>query len=350
MTTPSRRTFASDNSSGAHPDVIAAIAEANHGHAPAYGADSWTARAEALLEEHFGPGTRGYLLFNGTGANVTALASALRPHQAVVCSTDAHLHTDECGAPVRFTGSTVLPVTAHHGLLTRETVDRELPPGDRGEHQVVPAVLSLTNSSELGTIYRPDHVADLCRWAHSRGMAVHMDGARLANAAASAGCSLAEVSTAAGVDIVTLGGTKNGLVFGDAVVFAPTSAGRAASEVFRYARKQAMQLASKMRFIAAQFIALLEGDLWLRNATAANAAARELAGELADVPGIEIAYPVEANAVFARMTPRIARPLSQEFGFYAWDPRADLMRLVCSYDTDRADIDALVAAARRLSA
>lgn len=342
------RGFTSDNAAGAHPDVIAAVVEANRGHAPAYGGDSWTARATALLENHFGAGSSAFLLFNGTGANVAALASMLRPHQAVLCTADAHLHTDECGAPVRFTGSTVVPIRTEQGLLSCADLEAGVPRGGRGEHQVVPAVLSLTNASELGTVYRPDEIAELCRWAHDRDLAVHMDGARLANAAATLGCTLAEVSTVAGVDVVTFGGTKNGMLFGDAVVFADSRYGRAAARDFRFVRKQSAQLASKMRFIAAQFIALLDGDLWYRNAAAANAAAADLAEQLGAVPGVAVRYPVEANAVFAVMSPELSAPLAQRFGFHPWDPSARLMRLVCAFDTEPHDIAALADAARQL--
>ncbi|MEU4234009.1 beta-eliminating lyase-related protein [Nonomuraea sp. NPDC026600] len=336
------RGFSSDNAAGAHSLVLAAITEANSGHAPAYGGDAWTARAEAMLAENFGRGSQAFLVFNGTGANVSALASILRPHQAVVCSSDAHLHTDECGAPVRFTGSTVLPVPAERGLLTPEAVEAAIGPGGRGEHQIVPAVLSLTNASELGTVYRPDQVAALAEWAHLRGWVVHMDGARLANAAASLNCSLAEVSTGAGVDVVSFGGTKNGMLFGDAVVFGATPAGAAAARDYRYVRKQSTQLASKMRFLGAQFVALLTGDLWRRNAATANAAASYLAERIAQVPGVRIAYPVQANAVFATMPPAMRMPLADEFRFHVWDEQADLVRFVCSYDTELADIDSLL--------
>ncbi|HSA50919.1 MAG TPA: beta-eliminating lyase-related protein [Yinghuangia sp.] len=344
-----RRGFGSDNASPVHPEVMAALADANSGHSPAYGADPWTRQAEALLAEQFGAGSQAYLVFNGTGGNVSGLASLLRPHQALLCSRDAHLFTDECGAPARFTGSTVLPVAAEHGLLTPELLDAALPNGGRGEHQVVPTVLSLTNASELGTVYRPDDVAALADWAHDRGLLVHMDGARLANAAASSSCRLADVSTAAGVDVLTFGGTKNGLMLGEAVVFAGTPDGIAAAQDYRYIRKQSAQLASKMRFLGAQFVALLRCDLWHRNATAANSAAAHLAEQLGAVPGVSIAHPVQANTVFASMPADVIDRLAPVFGFHTWDPCTHVARFVCSFDTTADDVDALVSAARALT-
>ncbi|QBJ95895.1 threonine aldolase [Rhodococcus sp. ABRD24] len=343
------RGFRSDNASGIHPAVLAAIAEANIGHAPAYGADRWTADALRLLAEQFGAGSQAFLVLNGTGANVSALSAMLRPHQAVVCSTVAHLFTDECGAPTRFTGSTVLPVPAEHGLLTPDRIDASLPQSNRGEHQVVPAVLSLTNATELGTVYRPDQVADLAEWAHSRGMLVHMDGARLANAAVSARSSLTDVSIAAGVDVLTFGGTKNGLLLGEAVVFAGTAAGLAMARDFRYIRKQSAQLASKMRFVAAQFVGLLNDELWRRNATAANAAATYLGQQLSSVAGVQLVHPVQANSVFATMPPAIALRLRKDFGANIWEQSTGVVRLVCSFDTSPNDVDGLVAAARSTS-
>ncbi|MGW3771965.1 threonine aldolase family protein [Actinomadura verrucosospora] len=345
---PPRRGFTSDNASGVHPEVLARVAEANVGHAPSYGADSWTACAQDLLSAEFGAGSQTFLVFNGTGANVSALAAALRPYQAVICSADAHLHTDECGAPARLIGSTVIPVPAERGLLTPERLEAAMPPVGRGEHQVVPAVLSLTNASELGTVYRPARVAELAAWARERGLLVHMDGARLANAAVSVGSSLAEVSTAAGVDVLSFGGTKNGLLFGEAVVFAGSAGGVAAAQHYLHTRKQVTQLASKMRFLSAQFVALLTDGLWRRNAMAANSAASYLASSLSTVPGVEVLHPVQANAVFARMPPTMTARLADEFSFHTWDAAAGTVRFVCSFDTEITDIDHFITTARTL--
>jgi threonine aldolase len=239
-------------------------------------------------------------------------------------------------------------VPAERGLLTPERLEAALPRGGRGEHQVVPAVLSLTNASELGTVYRPEQVAELAAWAHERGLLVHMDGARLANAAVSAGRSLADVSTAAGVDVLSFGGTKNGLLCGEAVVFAGTAAGIAAARHYRHTRKQAAQLASKMRFLSAQFVALLGDGLWRRNALAANAAASYLAASLDTVPGVGVVHPVQANAVFATMPPALAARLADEFSFHVWDAPAGVVRFVCSFDTESTDIDSLITTARTL--
>jgi threonine aldolase len=339
------RDFASDNHAGVHPRVLERLADANEGHAAAYGGDEWTARAEELFREHFGPGARAFLVFNGTGANVAALDALTRPFEAAVCTDSAHLNTDECGAPERIAGTKLLALPNEHGKLAadelaRWEVDR------RDEHRVQPRVVSITQSTELGTVYTADEIGAIAERAHGLGMTMHMDGSRLANAAAGLGLSLRELTTDLGVDAVSFGGTKNGLLGAEAVVFTRPEL----AEGFAFTRKQLGQLASKMRFLAAQFDALLSDDLWLRNAAHANAMAQRLAGTVRDVDGLEIVHPVEANAVFARLprpaVERLLRSLPGEHPFHVWDEPASVVRWMCSWDTQPEDVDGFAEAVR----
>jgi threonine aldolase len=338
-----RHDFASDNHAGAHPEVIEAIAAASSGHAGSYGADGWTKRAEELFRRHFGPDARAFCVFNGTAANVLALSALTRPHEAVICPDTAHLNVDECGAPERIAGVKLLPVATGHGKLDPADVSRW--DGRRGDqHHVQPRVVSISQATELGTVYTAAEVRSLAAAAAARDMLLHVDGARLANAAAALGASLVELTTEVGVAAVSFGGTKNGLVLGDAVVF---PRGELAAG-FEFVRKQGMQLASKMRFVSAQFEALLGGDLWLRNATHANAMAHRLAGAARTIEGIEIVHPVEANAVFARLPrpaiDRLRAELPGEDPFYVWDESTGVVRWMCSWDTTADDVAAFAAA------
>ena len=341
------RGFASDNHAGAHPEVLEALGRANEGHAGSYGADPWTERLGGLLREHFGDRARGFPVFNGTGANVLCLEVLTRSHEAVICTTDAHIHVDECGAPERIAGVKLLTVETAHGKLAVEDVGRwEARRGD--EHHVQPRVVSITQSTELGTIYRPEEVAALAEAAHELGMYLHVDGARLANAAVALGVSLAELTTEAGVDAVSFGGTKNGLLFGEVAVFL----GDADDELIPFARKQLMQLASKMRFVSAQFEALLgPGELWRRSAAHANEMAARLGSGVEALDGVDLVHPVEANGVFARLPrPAIDRLLAElpgEHPFYVWDEAAGVVRWMCSWDTTTEDVDGLLAATER---
>ena len=337
------RGFASDNHAGIHPEVLAAIAAANHGHADSYGADAWTARADTAFREHFGKDARAFSVFNGTGANVAAIDALTFSHEAVICTETAHMHVDECGAPERLSGTKLLTVATEHGKLSAADIKRwESRRGD--EHQAQPRVVSITQSSELGTVYTGDETRAIADAAHSLGMVLHVDGARLANAAAALDCSLSALGADAGVDVVSFGGTKNGLMLGEAVVFIAPELG----ERFAYTRKQFGQLASKMRFISAQFEALLGSDLWLRNAAHANAMAARLAIAVEAIEGVEITHPVDANAVFARLEPRaIERLLAEldgEHPFYVWDAPTGEVRWMCSWDTEPADVDAFATA------
>src|SRR5579884_4020946 len=296
MTDGARRTFASDNFAGIHPEVLDAIARANTGHVPSYGADQVTGHAVALIREVFGaPAAAVFLTFNGTGANIVGLQAMLRPWQAVVCSATSHIYVDECAAPERFLGSKLIPIAPAHGKLTPELVEAALV-GIGDEHRVQPRVVSVTESTEVGTTYTIDELGTLSDWAHERGLLLHVDGARLANAAAFLGVGL-DAFAAVGIDVLSFGGTKNGALAAEAVVsFLPE-----VSDELRYIRKQAAQLASKMRFVSAQFVALLSEDLWRRNALQANDMAKRLASGAARIAGVDVVHPVEANGVFARL-------------------------------------------------
>lgn len=332
------RGFASDNYAGILPEVLEAIAAANSGHAVSYGGDAHTARVEELFREHFGADARAAIVFNGTGANVVAMQALTRPYEACICAHTAHLNVDECGAPERVAGIKLLTVAAPDGKLTPELIaPRIVRIGD--EHAVQPRVVSITQSTELGTLYSADEIRALADFVHERGMLLHVDGARLANAAAALDVPLRAITTDVGVDAVSFGGTKNGMMLGEAVVFLR---GELGGEL-PFLRKQSMQLASKMRFIAAQFETLLSGDLWQRPAAHANAMARRLAGAVADVDGVEITQRVQANAVFALLPPGVAEDLQSRWAFYEWDENTGEVRWMCSWDTTEEDVEAFAA-------
>jgi threonine aldolase len=336
---PQWRGFASDNYAGAHPEILAALEVANGGHQVSYGADAYTAALHEVMARHFGPQVEVFPVFNGTAANVVALQSMLPRWGAVICSRTAHINTDENAAPERVGGIKLLPVTAPDGKLTPDLIDEEAW-GWGDEHRAQPSAVSITESTELGTTYTPAEVSAIAAHAHEHGMWLHADGARLANAAAFLGVGLAELTTAAGVDVVSFGGTKNGLLFGEAVVVLNPAAVTGVG----YLRKMDMQLASKMRFVSAQLIALLEGDLWLRSARHANAMAARLAQAVADLDQLTITRPVEANAVFAMLPPTVADELRPTFRFYDWHAGAGEVRLMCSFDTTPDDVDRFAAA------
>lgn len=336
---PDVRGFASDNHAGVHPEVLAALGAANEGHQAAYGDDVYTARLREVFRDHFGERTEVYPVFNGTGANVVGLQAMCDRWGAVVCTEDAHLNLDECGAPEKVAGLKLLPVDAVHAKLTPELITARVR-GMADERHAQPQAVSLTQSTELGTVYTAEEIAAICAHAHDLGMLVHVDGARLANAAASLDLPLRAFTTDAGVDVVSFGGTKNGLLLGEAIVVLNPDAVRGVT----YLRKAATQLASKMRFVSAQFLALLEGDLWLRNARHSNAMAQRLATAIADLPGISVVRPVQANAVFAVIPPDVADRVRKRFSFYTWDERTGEARLMTAFDTTEADVDAFAAA------
>ncbi|WP_235079225.1 threonine aldolase family protein [Amycolatopsis orientalis] len=335
----SRIDFASDNCAGVHPEVMAALAEANGGHQPSYGADRYTARLREVIRRQFGPMAEVFPVFNGTGANLVALQAMTERWQAVVCAESAHLHTDECMAPEQ------------HGfkLLTLPAIDGRIAPADlapvaahrANRHRAQPGVLSLSQTTELGTCYGLPHLRRLAKEAHRLGLAVHLDGARLANAAVALGCSLAELTTAAGVDVVSLGATKNGGMFGDCIVVLDPARVRG----LPYLKKATTQLPSKTRFVSAQLAALFDGDLWARNAKAANEMAQRLAAGLARTPGVRVVHPVQANAVFAQLPAELADSLRKRYLFSTWDETSGVVRLMTAFDTAAADVDAFLAAA-----
>jgi threonine aldolase len=345
---PASRGFGSDNYSGIHPEVLDAIAAANGGHQSAYGGDDYTARLQEVMAHHFGAGVEAYPVFNGTGANVVGLQSVLPCWGAVVTATTAHINADEGGAPEKVGGLKLLAVPTDDGKLTPKLIDREAW-GWGDEHRAQPLVVSITQSTELGTVYTVDEIAAIADHAHGLGMRLHMDGARLSNAAASLGVPLRTFTRDAGVDVLSYGGTKNGAMLGEAIVVLSPEA----SEGLKYLRKLDMQLASKMRFVSAQLLALLDGDLWLRNATHSNAMAQRLRAGiekgLADgsIKGVTLTQPTQANGVFATLPDGVADRLRAAFAFYDWDAAKNEVRWMCSFDTSEDDIDAFLAAIAR---
>lgn len=336
------RGFASDNYSGIHPEVLEAIAAATGGHQTSYGDDDYTAALQLAVQRHFGAQATAYPVFNGTGANVVSLQAATTRWGAVICSETAHINVDECGAPEKVSGLKLLTVPTPDGKLTPSLIDREAR-GFTDEHRAQPQVVSITQSTELGTLYTVEELRAICDHAHALGMLVHLDGARISNAAASLGVRFAEFTTDVGVDILSFGGTKNGLVMAEAVVVINP----ALDHHLKYIRKSSMQLGSKMRFLSAQLLALIEGDLWLRNATQSNAMAQRLAAAVADIPGVTVTRPVQANAVFAILPAEVTRRLQQQFRFYVWDESTGEVRWMTTFDTTEADIDAFGAAISR---
>ncbi|QUW18197.1 low specificity L-threonine aldolase [Agrococcus sp. Marseille-Q4369] len=344
------RGFASDNYSGVHPEVLDAIAAANGGHQTAYGADAFTARLQEVVREHFGDAASAFPVFNGTGANVVALQALLPRWGAVVSAKTAHINVDEGGAPERVGGIKLLTVPTPDGKLTPELIDIEAW-GWGDEHRAQPLAVSITQSTELGTLYSAEEIRAIADHVHERGMLLHMDGARLANAAVALDAPLRAFTTDAGVDILSLGGTKNGAMGAEAVVVLSARAGeQRVGEALVYLRKLNMQLASKMRFISAQLVALYDGELWRRNAEHANAMAARLRAAVEDVPGVSFAYPTQSNGVFARLPAGVADRVRERFFFYDWDASALEVRWMCTWDTTEDDVDALARAVREAAA
>jgi threonine aldolase len=331
------RSFASDNNAGVHPEILQAIAAANQGHAVGYGDDPYTDSAVRKFKQHFGPDIDVFIVFNGTAANCLSLKALTNSYHAVICSEAAHIYTDECGAPEKFTGCKLIPIPTRDGKLTLESVSHAYR-GIGDQHHVQPRVISITQSTEVGTVYKPAEIEALARFAHERGMFLHVDGARIANAAASLGQTLRQATRDLGVDVLSFGGTKNGALGAEAVVFFDKKLGHD----FLYLRKQGMQLASKMRFISAQLDALLTGDLWLKSAQHANRMARLLQTKLSEIPQVKIVYKVEANGVFAKIPrPAIAK-LQKRYFFYVWNEQQSVVRWMCSFDTTEQDVKQFV--------
>jgi threonine aldolase len=339
------RGFASDNYAGAHPEIIAAVAEANGGHQISYGEDVYTEHLTTVMREHFGERAEVFPVFNGTGANVTALTSVMPRWGAVIATSTAHIHTDEGGAPERISGLKLLTVDTSDGKLTPDLIETEAW-GWGDEHRAQPAVVSITQTTELGTLYSVAEIRAIAEYVHARGMTLHMDGARISNAAAALGVPLRDFTTDAGVDILSFGGTKNGLLYGEAIVVLDPSR----SEGLIYLRKLNMQLASKLRFVSAQLLALLEDDLYLRSAAHANAMAARLRGALeaaiadGSISGLSFSQATQANAVFAVLPNDAADRIRERVRFYDWDRAAGEVRWMCSYDTTEQDVDGFVAA------
>jgi threonine aldolase len=336
--------FASDNWAPAHPQVMDAVLRANRGPVPSYGGDPYTREAETLIRQQFGSAAQPFFVFTGTAANVLSLESCVRPYEAIICSDTAHIETSEWGAVERMTGSRTIPIHAPDGRITAESVLAAIPDQNGDHPNARPGVVSLTQATEYGTVYTPGEISAIAQVAHEHGLYVHMDGARIANAAASLGLSMREVSTGCGVDVLSLGGTKNGAFCAEAVVFMNEHLARD----FVLRRKQAMQLMSKLRYISVQFVALLTDDLWLRNAQHANAMARRLGDGLAALPGVRVTQKVQANEVFAIVPERTIRPLSEIASLHVWNEAISELRLVCSFETSANEVDDFVARAREI--
>lgn len=329
----SKRNFASDNNAGIHPQVIEAIAAANDGHVVAYGDDPYTARAIKLFQKHFGRDVAVHFVFGGTGANVLGLKAITKPYEAIICAETAHVNVDECGAPENFTGCKLLTVSTPDGKLRVEQI-KSLLHGIGVEHHVQPRVISVSQATEMGTVYTKKELKTLADFAHDHNLLLHVDGARLANAAVSLKANLKEITADAGVDVLSFGGTKNGMMYGEAVIFF----NKAFGGDFKYIRKQGMHLPSKMRYISAQFEALLSGDLWRRSAAHSNRMAQMLGSELAKIPQIQLTQPVEANGVFAVIPGKYVPLLQKKYFFYVWNEEISEVRLMASFDTTEEDV------------
>lgn len=338
---PPDGSFASDNAAGVSSEVLTALSAANAGPALAYGEDPWTQRAEAALRDAFDAPVESVTCWGGTGANVVALATVLEPWQAVICPDSAHIVVDECGAPARFTGATVIPVRTDDGKLTPDALDPHL--AWRGsEHHPQPALVSISQVTEMGTVYSVEEIGTLCEHAHARGLLVHVDGARIANALVATASSLSSMVRDTGVDVLSLGFTKTGAMYGEVVVFLRPGLSRRAV----FVRKQAGQLASKSRFVAAQVLAMLEGDLWLRNARHANEMATRLADAVSGIPRVSLLRQPEANAVFVTLPGDAITPLQDWSFFWEWDLGASLVRWMTSFATTEEDVARFAAGVR----
>jgi threonine aldolase len=328
------RGFASDNNAGVHPDIFSAMQFVNSGHTIAYGDDPYTKAAIEAFKERLGRKIDVYFVFNGTAANVLGIKAITKSYHSVICSDLAHLHVDECGAPEKYTGCKLLTVPSSDGKLSLEGIQQHLH-GFGFEHHTQPRVVSITQSTEMGTVYTPAQIRKIADLVHEYRLFLHMDGARIANAAASLNCSLREITVDAGVDLLSFGGTKNGMMFGEAIIFFNPQH----SKDFKYIRKQGMQLGSKMRFVSAQFLALLKDDLWLRNSRHANKMAKYLEQKVRTIPQVKITQPVEANAVFAIIPKEYIPILQKEFFFYVWNENNSEVRWMTAFDTTLDDID-----------
>jgi len=329
--------FASDNNAGVHPNILIAINSVNQGHVISYGDDIFTQSAVKKFEEHFGKDVEVYFVFNGTAANVLGLSAMVEPFNSVICSEVAHIDKDECCAPERFIGCKLVTIPTKDGKIRVEQIEEHID-SLGNQHRAQPKVISITQATELGTVYKPEEIKVIADFAHKNQLFLHMDGARLSNAAASLNVKLRQITADVGVDVLSFGGTKNGMMFGEAVIFF----NKKLPENFKYIRKQGMQLASKMRFISAQFEALLSNNLWLKNAKHANEMARLLARKIEEVPDTKITQEVEANAVFAIVSPKYVSLLREKYFFYIWNREKSEVRWMASFDTTREDVKKFV--------
>jgi threonine aldolase len=337
------RFFASDNCSGIHPEILNAINSANNGHVKGYGYDSYTEEAVQSFKSIFGDDIDVFFVYSGTGANVLALESCIRSYEAVICSDVAHIHTDEAGAPERFLQAKLITVPSTNGKIHPSQFEPLLH-GRGVEHHVQPKVISITQSTEYGTLYTANEIREICAFAKKEDLLVHVDGARISNAVAALGVSAKEMIKDAGVDVMSFGGTKNGMMMGEALVFF----NRNLAKNFLYRRKQGMQLASKMRFISAQFSAFFKDNLWLNLATHSNQMAQMLANELSNFPSVQLTQPVQVNAVFAIFPTGIAEELQKKFPFYVWNEESNEVRLMASWDTQPEDIQNFISSLKTL--
>jgi threonine aldolase len=328
-----KRGFASDNNAGVHPEIMKVLQEVNGGHTIAYGDDPYTASAVKKIKGVFGDDVEAFFVFIGTAANVLGLDALTKPFHSIICAETSHIHQDECGAPERWTGCKLLAVETPDGKLTIEGIEKYMY-GIGFEHHSQPRVISITQSTEMGTVYSVEEIREIADYAHRQNMYLHMDGARISNAAAFLGVGFREFTRDAGVDVLSFGGTKNGLMYGEAVLFFNPEL----AVDFKYLRKQGMQLASKMRFIAAQFERFLDEDIWLTNATHANRMAEMLVEEVSKIEKVQITQRVESNAVFAILPKEIIPVLQKEYFFYVWSESTGEVRWMCSYDTTEEDV------------
>ena len=332
-----KRGFGSDNNAGVHPDILKEMISSNSGHVTGYGTDIYTEQARSIFKEHFGSSTETYFVFTGTGANVLGLSAITRSWNSVITASTAHLEGDECGAPEKFIGCKVLVVDTPDGKVTPDLIDKHIH-GIDFEHHSQPKVVSITQATEMGTVYSVDEIRAISDFAHSKGMLVHMDGARIANAAVYLNLPFKAFTTDAGVDVLSFGGTKNGMMLGESICFLKSGL----SGDFKYIRKQGMQLASKMRFISAQYLGYLRNDLWKKCATHSNAMAQMLGNKLKQIPGITVTQKVQSNGIFVIIPTEIAEKIRSHYFFYPWDEKKSEWRLMCSWDTEEKDIEDFV--------
>ncbi len=331
------KNFASDNNSGVHPLVLKAMQEANQGHVVAYGDDIYTERAVIKFKECFGQDIEVFFVFNGTAANVLGLKAMTQTFNSIICSANSHINYDECCAPELFTGCKLLTIPPENGKISAEQIKHYLH-GFGDQHHAQPKVISIAQATEFGTVYKPDEILELAKLAQNNDLLLHMDGARVANASASLNLSLKEITADVGVDVLSFGGTKNGLMYGEAIIFFNKSL----AKNFKYIRKQGLQLSSKMRFIASQFEALLTDNLWLTNANHANKMAKILEEKLKALSFIKITRNVDSNGVFAIIPKEMIAPLQEKYFFYVWDETISEVRWMCSFDTTEEDIESFV--------